>query len=57
MRPVSIRPVARNVEAMALYNEIGFRTLGPIDMFMELDADSGSEWNRGVTIHGREYKY
>ncbi len=57
VRSLSIRPVARNVEAMALYHELGFRTLGHIDMFMELDAGSDREWKPGIEIHGREYEY
>ena len=57
LRSLSIRPVARNVEAMALYHELGFRTLGHIDMFMTLDADSGREWKPGIELHGRDYTY
>lgn len=54
---LSIRPVARNVEAMALYHELGFRTLGHIDMFMELGAGSARTWKHGIEIHGRDYTY
>ncbi len=57
VRSLSIRPVARNVEAMALYHEAGFRTLGHIDMFKELGEDSAREWKDGIEIHGREYRY
>ena len=57
VRSLSIRPVARNVEATALYYELGFQTLGHIDMFMELHADSGRVWKPGIRLHGRDYKY
>ncbi|MCH8816024.1 MAG: GNAT family N-acetyltransferase [Chloroflexi bacterium] len=57
VRSLSIRPVARNVEAIALYHEIGFRTLGHIDMFMVLDADSDRDWKPGIELHGRDYRY
>lgn len=57
VRALSIRPVARNVEAMALYHEMGFRNLGFIDMFMVLDGDSTREWKPGIEIHGRKYNY
>ena len=57
VRSLSIRPVARNVEAMTLYHDLGFRTLGHIDMFMELDAGSARGWKTGIEIHGRDYKY
>ena len=54
---LSIRPVARNVEAMALYHELGFRTLGHIDMFMELGSGTARTWKHGIEIHGRDYTY
>ena len=55
VRSLSIRPVARNVEAMALYHEMGFRNLGHIDMFMDLQG--GTEWKYSIEIHGRKYGY
>ncbi len=55
VRSLSIRPVARNVEAMALYHEMGFRTLGHIDMFMDLQGDT--QWKYSIEIHGRKYGY
>jgi GNAT superfamily N-acetyltransferase len=54
-RTLSIRPVARNVEAIELYHEVGFRLLGHLDMFMELTP--GRPWTPGVTIHGKEFRY
>jgi GNAT superfamily N-acetyltransferase len=54
---VSIRPVARNVEALQLYHEVGFTKLGHIDMFMELTPRRDGTWKSGVTIHGRNFEY
>ena len=54
---VSIRPVARNVEAIRLYHEVGFTKLGHLDMFMELTGRRDGTWQRGVAIHGREFEY
>ena len=32
---LSIRPVAKNVEAMKLFRQVGFERLGRVDMFMD----------------------
>ncbi|MEX1254955.1 MAG: GNAT family N-acetyltransferase [Dehalococcoidia bacterium] len=56
IRFLSIRPVARNVEAIALFHEAGFRTLGHLDMFMHLGNDE-REFKQGVTVHGRDFSY
>jgi GNAT superfamily N-acetyltransferase len=57
VRLLSIRPVARNIEAIALYHRLGFRNLGQIDMVMEVSGPSKVTWQPGVTVHGNEYKY
>lgn len=54
---VSIRPVARNIEALQLYHEVGFTKLGHIDMFIELTTRRDGTWITGVTIHGKEFEY
>ena len=56
IRFLSIRPVARNVEAISLFHEAGFRTLGHLDMFMHL-GDDDREFRRGITVHGRDFSY
>ncbi len=56
MRNVSIQPVARNVDAMRLYHDVGFRILGHIDMTLDLSGKVPS-WKPGIAIHGEEYVY
>lgn len=56
MRNVSIQPVARNVDAMRLYHNVGFRILGHIDMTLDLSGKVPS-WKPGIAIHGEEYVY
>ena len=51
---VSIRPVARNVEAMALFHELGFRAVGHVDLFMDL---RGRARRPGIELHGLPYEY
>ncbi len=57
VRSLSIKPVARNIEAMALYHDVGFRTLGHIDMFMDLQEGMDRDWRHSIEIHGLDYKY
>jgi GNAT superfamily N-acetyltransferase len=57
VRLLSIRPVARNIEAMALYHRLGFRNLGQIDMVMEVSGPSRVAWQPGVTIHQNDFSY
>lgn len=52
---LSIRPVARNIEAIEMFHEAGFRLLGHLDMFMELKGERA--WKPGVTVHGRKFGF
>lgn len=53
---LSVRPVARNVEAIALFHDVGFAVLGHLDMFMDLRADAG-QWKPGIDIHGLPFVF
>ena len=57
VRFLNIRPVVRNVEAVELYHEVGFRLLGHLDMFMEVSPAGQRVWRPGVTVHGKEFSY
>ncbi len=57
VRFLSIRPVARNVDAVRLYYDAGFRLLGQVDMFMDLTESTPRNWKSGVALHGREMQY
>lgn len=54
---LSIRPVARNVEAIQCFYRAGFSSLGHIDMFMDLSDENDQAWLDGVTIHGNHFRY
>jgi GNAT superfamily N-acetyltransferase len=51
---VNIKPVARNASAIQAFHELGFRTLGHLQMFMSLDRDD-SYWRSGPEIHDRRF--
>lgn len=54
---LSIRPVARNVEAIKCFHRAGFSLLGHIDMFLDLTEESNQDWKDGITIHGHAFQY
>ena len=51
---LSVRPVARNVEALRLYYKMGFRTLGFVEMFIDF---SNRPWKPGPSIFGCKFNY
>ncbi len=57
VRLLSVRPVARNVEAISFFYRAGFQALGQIDLTMNLTGSTQPEWRPGITIHGREFEY
>jgi ribosomal protein S18 acetylase RimI-like enzyme len=54
---LSIRPVARNVEAIACFHRAGFSLLGHLDMFVRLTDSGDRKWKHGIEIHGHAFRY
>lgn len=48
---VSVRPVARNTDALAAFKAMGFTTVGMVELFMDVERRQGT-WVDGVTIDG-----
>lgn len=57
VRYLSIRPVARNEEAIALFIRLGFNLVGSIDLFQDLEHKSDRTWKSGLTIFGHKVGY
>lgn len=57
VRFLSVRPVARNVEAVSFFVEAGFDTVGHIDLFQDLSRSTAREWRPGIRIHGKDLRY
>lgn len=53
---VNIKPVARNAAAIQAFHELGFRTLGHVQLFMSLDRDD-PYWRAGPELHGRAFDH
>jgi GNAT superfamily N-acetyltransferase len=51
---LSVRPVARNIEAIKFFRECGFVNIGHVEMFIDF---SGRKWVRGIELHGIELNY
>ncbi len=51
---LSVRPVARNADAIAFFHGAGFTTLGHLELFMDLRP--GRTWQDGETIAGQEFQ-
>jgi GNAT superfamily N-acetyltransferase len=51
---VNIKPVARNASAIQAFHELGFRTVGHVQLFMSLDRDD-SYWRAGPELSGRQF--
>jgi GNAT superfamily N-acetyltransferase len=54
---LSVRPVARNIEAIQCFHRAGFSLLGHLDMFMDLSDENDQGWLDGVIIHGNAFRY
>ena len=57
VRFLSVKPVARNINAISVFIAAGFDLVGHIDLFQDLSLDSDREWKTGITIHGNKLKY
>ena len=54
---LSIRPVARNKNAMKLFYEMGFIIIGHIELFMSLKEKESKKWKTGIEIHEIHFEY
>ena len=54
---LSVKPVARNKEAISFFYDCGFRTLGHIQLFMWLGESSPNMWKSGIDLLGKSFRY
>jgi GNAT superfamily N-acetyltransferase len=57
VRFLSVRPVARNKEAISFFVRLGFNLLGQVDLFQDLSAEAERKWLPGITLHGHKLQY
>jgi GNAT superfamily N-acetyltransferase len=56
LKSLSIRPVARNAQALHSFRQAGFRLLGHVELFLPL-SDRERNWEDGIDLHGESYGY
>ncbi len=54
---LSVKPVARNEEAIAFFYAAGFRTLGHIQLFRWLGESFPGQWRNGPELFGKSFEY
>jgi len=57
VRYLSVKPVARNVEAISFFYDAGFRTLGHIELFMNLGTPAPATWKAGLELFECSFEY
>jgi GNAT superfamily N-acetyltransferase len=54
---LSVKPVARNEDAISFFYNAGFRTLGHIQLFMWLGPSAPDAWQPGLKLFGKSFDY
>ncbi len=55
LRIVTTRPVARNGEAIRFFHGTGFKTLGQVELFIDLDPRRQKRWRPGEILAGKDF--
>jgi GNAT superfamily N-acetyltransferase len=54
---LTVKPVARNKEAISFFYDAGFKTLGHIQLFMWLGPSTPGQWKSGPEVFGKPFDY
>ena len=54
---LSVKPVARNEEAISFFYDAGFKILGHVQQFMWLEPTSPGQWKPGPELFGKPFDY
>jgi N-acetylglutamate synthase-like GNAT family acetyltransferase len=54
---LSVKPVARNEEAIAFFYDAGFRTVGHVQLLMWLGQSLPAQWRPGPGLFGKSFDY
>jgi N-acetylglutamate synthase-like GNAT family acetyltransferase len=53
---LTVRPVARNEQAIRFFHELGFDILGHIDLFMDFAPTDRQSWRSGERVAGKDFR-
>jgi GNAT superfamily N-acetyltransferase len=56
-RTVQVRPVARNIEAVRFFHELGFDILGHVDLQLDIADREPDPWIPGERIADRDFRF
>ncbi len=51
---VTVRPVARNIEALRFFRDAGFDKVGRVELFKDL---TGKKWEKGLQLHDLDFEF
>ena len=54
---ISVKPAARNKEAISFFYNCGFRTIGHIQQFIWIGESQPNTWKDGLQIFEKKFKY
>ena len=54
VRFLSVKPVARNIEAIKFFHEQGFINVGHIELFIDF---SNRQWKKGLKLFNRQFNF
>ncbi len=54
IRLLSVKPVARNIQAIKFFHRHGFRNLGEVELFLDL---TGRKWEFGPELFGCKFSF
>jgi GNAT superfamily N-acetyltransferase len=57
MKFINVRPVARNVEAIAFFHREGFRLLGRLELSLRLNASPFPDAEQRIDVHGLRFTF
>jgi GNAT superfamily N-acetyltransferase len=57
MKFINVRPVARNVEAIAFFHREGFRLLGRLELSLRLNASPFPDAEQRIDVHGLHFTF
>lgn len=57
MQFINVRPVARNIEAIAFFHREGFRVLGRLELSIPLEPSAFPDLSHAIDVHGLRFSY
>ncbi len=51
-----MKPAARNAPAIRFFHDLGFDTVGQIELFLDFSPQADRRWQAGERIAGRDFR-